>query len=82
MKDEGSRFGTIRKYCSRIDRVSICMQDTLKYKNYSSIRDVPADYDDLYLFGFGVIESEFPDERGVCIKNCMEIMLSKEPGED
>lgn len=34
MKNEGIRFGTIRKYCSRIDRGSICMQETLQYFSY------------------------------------------------
>lgn len=79
MKNEGIRFGTIREYCSRIDRVSICMNETLQYENYPFIRDVPASYDELYLYGFGIIKSEFPDEDGTQLKKCIEIMLSKEP---
>lgn len=79
MKNEGIRFGTIREYCSCIDRVSICMHETLQYENYPFIRDVPASYDELYLYGFGIIESEFPDEDRIRLKRCIEIMLSKEP---
>lgn len=79
MKNEGIRFGTIRKYCSLIDRVSICMLESLQYDNYRFIDDVPADYDDLYLYGFGIIHSEFPDEHGIQLEKCIEIMLSKEP---
>lgn len=79
MKDTGIRFGMIRKYCSRIDRVSVCMQETLRYENYLSIKDVPADYDNLYLYGFGIIDSEFADGHGIQLKKCIEIMLSEEP---
>lgn len=79
MKNEGIRFGTIRKYCSRIDRVSICMKEMLQYENYPFIKDVPAVYDDLFLYGFGMIDSEFPDEHGILLRPCIEIMLSEEP---
>lgn len=79
MKNEGIQFGTIRKYCSSLDRVSICMRETLSYENFRSIRDVPASYDGFYLFGFGIIDSEFPGERGIRLKKCIEFMLSKEP---
>ena len=75
---EAIKFGTIRKYCSVIDRVSICRRETLKYENYESIRLVPETYDDKYLFGFGVIESEFDST----FKQCMEIMISDTPREE
>lgn len=75
MHQKGILFGEIRKYCSRIDRVSICMQETLSYENYERIQDVPKEYDNKYLYGFGVIESEFDDT----FKQCMEIMLSEKP---
>lgn len=79
MKNEGIRFGIIRKYCSRIDKVSICMRETLRYENYLFVEDVPADYDDLYLYGFGIIDSEVTAEHGVRFEKHIEIMLSKEP---
>lgn len=71
-------FGEIRKYCSRIDRVSICMKETLMYENFDSITYVPEEYNNKYLYGFGVIESEFDDT----FKQCMEIMLAEKPRRD
>lgn len=81
MKHEDIRFGTIRKYCSRLDRISICMLETHQYENYQSIKDVPVGYDGFFLYGFGMINSEFPDEEGpgIRLKKCIEIMLSREP---
>ena len=80
MKQKGILFGEIRKYCSRIDRVSICMQETLQYENFESILEVPHTYDDKYLYGFGVIESEFDDApEKFILKQCMEIMLTEKP---
>ena len=52
-------FGTLRKYISRIDRLSICMLETKEYSNYVFLKDVPDRYDDLYVYGIGMIESEF-----------------------
>ena len=71
------QFGAMRKYCSRIDRVSICMEETFRF-----IQEVPAKYDSFYLYGFEIIESEFPNEKGMDIKTCLEFMLSKEPRQD
>ena len=75
MEQKGILFGEIRKYCSRIDRVSICMRETLCYENFDSILYVPKEYDNKYLYGFGVTESEFDDT----FKQCMEIMLAEKP---
>lgn len=72
-------FGDIRYYCSRIDKVSICMLETLTYQNYLFIEDVPHDYDCYYLYGFGMIESEFEEEGKILLKRCLEFMLSEEP---
>ena len=74
--------------------MSICDKDTLSYVNYQFISDVPESYDDLYLYGIGRIESEFPANKAidaavkqgvdpasneVIYAQCIEIMLSKEP---
>ncbi len=76
------RFGDLRAFCDRTCRVSICMAETLAYENYGSIDRVPERYDDLYLYGFGAIESEFPEaDRPVC-RRCLEIMLAEEPRPD
>ncbi len=76
------RFGDLRRFCDRTNRISICMAKTLEYENYESIDRVPARYDGLYLYGFGVIESEFSEAGGPAYRRCMEIMLSEEPRED
>ena len=54
------KFGEFRKYVSRIDRVSICMKETLSYENFQFIELVPDTYDQYYLYGVGLAESEFP----------------------
>ena len=78
-------FGDIRDYCSRIDKISICMKETLAYQNYSRIDEVPHDYDHLYLYGFGVIDSEFEAKNAdgrTLLERCLEFMLSEKPRED
>lgn len=54
------KFGEFRKYVSRIDRVSICMKETLSYENFQFIEMVPDTYDQYYLYGVGLARSEFP----------------------
>ena len=84
------KFKELRKYLSRIDRLSICMLETLEYKNYIWLKHVPEEYDDLYVYGIGMIESEFYEEHGykaegdrenLTLATCMEIMLSGKPKE-
>lgn len=58
------KFKEIRQYISKIDRVSICMKETLTYNNYRYIKQVPHSYDECYLYGIGMIESEFEGEFG------------------
>ncbi len=79
MKDEYIRFGDIREYCSRIDRVSICQLENLRYENFERIGQVPERYNEMYLYGFGVIDSEFREEGVLHLKTCIEFMLSKRP---
>lgn len=74
-------FGEIRAIVSRIDRVSICMLETMAYENFRFISEVPHSYDGKYLYGFGLIESEFEGEDGWGHLPCLEIMLSEEPKE-
>ncbi len=71
------KFKDIKKYCSRIDRISICSYETMGYENYDRISMVPKKYDDKFLYGFGLVESEFGNE--VC--NCIEFCLSDVPKE-
>lgn len=71
------KFKDVRGYCSRVDRVSICMLETLAYENYRFISEVPDTYNDKYLYGFGVIESEFGEDNDWL--TCLEFMLSETP---
>ena len=54
------RFGELRSVISVIDRLSICMKETLQYENYETISQVPEKYDDYRVYGIGMICSEFP----------------------
>ena len=88
------KFKDMRAYISKIDRISICDKETLSYENYRFISDVPdGKYDEMYLYGIGMIDSEFkltdaPLEPSLhedmisdteYIAKCIEIMLSKYP---
>lgn len=70
-------FGDVRGFCSRIDRVSICRQEDLRYENFWSISQVPTAYDAYHLIGFGVIESEFEVEGKTVLLPCLEFLLSQ-----
>lgn len=89
------KFKDLRKYISVIDRVSICMRETLNYDNYRFIGNVPDKYNDYYVYGIGIIDSEFSIEEaflmefkdkevgnGMFISKCIEIMLSEKPKEE
>ena len=65
-------FKDIRGYFSRTDLISVCMRENLCYENYSTIDDAPAVFDEKYLCGIGIVESEFD----CTLKSCIEIMLS------
>lgn len=53
------KFKSLREKLSLIDRISICDKETMSYKNFITIKDVPKEYDRLYVYGIGMIESEF-----------------------
>lgn len=58
----GLKFGELRKYLSRIDRASICIRETGEYENYAYMKDAPESYDGLYVYGVGMIKSEFAQD--------------------
>lgn len=58
-------FGEIRPLLSRVDRYSICMQETGEYENYRFLCDVPERYDALYVFGIGLVDTEFYEPNGI-----------------
>lgn len=89
----GLTFKELRKYLSRIDRLSICNKETLQYKNYIYLEEVPTDYDDMYVYGVGMINSEFfqvgesqykaeGNIEDIVLLPCIEIMLSEAPKTD
>lgn len=79
---EAITFGEIRPFVSRLDRISVCMRETRAYENFERIRDVPHSYDEKYLRGFGMIESEFEEEGRSAYLPCLEIVLSETPRQE
>lgn len=91
--ERGLKFKELKKYISRIDRLSVCMRETMQYENYRYLRMVPDRYDELYVYGIGIIDSEFSVEgepdvveaegneigNGEFMTKCIEIMLSEIP---
>lgn len=88
--NEGLTFRNLRNYLSFMDRLSICMLETLNYENYMCIEDVPHTYDDYYVYGIGMIDSEFykinkyeyaasGDRKDLTLATCIEVMLAREP---
>ena len=54
------KFGELKKYFSRIVRLSICFEDG-HYDNFTMVSDIPdGKYDDLYVYGIGMVDVEFP----------------------
>lgn len=91
------KFKEFRKYISRIDRLSICIKETLNYETFMFISEVPEKYDEMYLYGIGRTQAEFrasqvpdalihrkykPADDDLVFADCIEIMLSSEPRED
>ena len=67
----------LRNYVSRIDRISICLKETLSYENYSCMQEVPETYDDYYVYGIGIIDSEVRENgKMIDFKPHLEIMVS------
>jgi len=54
------KFNELRKYISRVEKLSICYEDG-HYDNYVLPSDIPkGKYDELYVFGVGMADIEFP----------------------
>lgn len=89
------KFKELRNYVSKIDRLSICRKEDLSYDNYRFMKDVPASYDEYYVYGIGMVESEFPAEwiydpeefesgkpnKDLIMASCLEVMVSAAPKE-
>lgn len=72
-------FGEIRKFCSLLERISVCEVETTRYENYASILEVPHTFDGWYLHGLGLTAGEFGVEGGLRSWPCIEFMLSETP---
>ena len=88
------KFSEIKKYLSRVVRLSICFEDG-HYDNYTMLADIPeGKYDDLYVFGVGMVDvefsldvysepKEFPERvsigRGFFLGCGLEIVLTEKP---
>ena len=84
------KFKELKPFVTRLERLSICIEETQQYENYIYLRDVPNTYDEYYIYGIGTIESEFYQiskyeysaHRGdgeLVLLPCIEIVLSKKP---
>lgn len=87
------KFKELKPFVTRLERLSICMEETHRYENFIRLRDVPNTYDEYYIYGIGMIESEFYQiskyeysaHRGdgeLVLLPCIEIVLSKTPRND
>ena len=90
------QFKELKKYISRVTRLSICFHDG-HYDDYLMISDIPdGKYDELYVYGVGMIDVEFPldvyvsveelqkrtwKENGFFLGCALEIVLQEEPRE-
>lgn len=85
---EKIKFKELRTLLSIADRISVCDKETLQYKNYITVKDIPEEYNDLYVCGIGIIESEFykineceystsGKQHNLVFLSCMEIIMTK-----
>lgn len=75
------KFKDIRSIIDRLARISVCEASTLTYENYKSIKEVPDKYDDLFVVGVGLIDSEC-NEGGIDdirFKWHLEIVVAESP---
>ena len=87
------KFKELKPFITRLERLSICMYETMEYENFIRLRDVPDTYDEYFVYGIGMIESnfykiskyEFSSNRNdgpLVLLPCIEIVLSEKPRKD
>lgn len=70
------QFKEIRQYMARNVRLSICFEDG-HYHDYLMISDIPVEkYKDLYVYGVGMIDVEFPKDIYTSPKNLDGVIIS------
>ena len=84
------KFKELKPFISHLERLSICMLETMQYENFIRIGDVPDKYNEYYVYGIGMIDSEFYQiskyeysakykDGPLALLPCIEIVLSKTP---
>lgn len=87
------KFKELKPFISRLERLSICMLKTMQYENFIRIGDVSNKYDEYYIYGIGMIDSEFykiskyeyssnRTDGPLVLLPCIEIVLSEKPRKD
>lgn len=56
------KFKHIRGWISGLGRVSICMKESTNYYNYRFMEQVPHSFDECFVYGVRLIESDFDKE--------------------
>lgn len=70
------QFKEIRQYLARNVRCSICFEDG-HYHDYLMISDIPVEkYKDLYVYGVGMVDVEFPKDIYTSPKNIDGVIIS------
>lgn len=70
------QFKEIRKYLARNIRISICFEDG-HYHDYLMISDIPVEkYKDLYVYGVGMADVEFPRDIYTSPKRLDGVIIS------
>ncbi|MGN0378355.1 MAG: hypothetical protein ACI4EU_02060 [Butyrivibrio sp.] len=70
------QFKEIRQYLARNVRLSICFEDG-HYHDYLMISDIPVEkYKDLYVYGVGMVDVEFPKDIYTSPKNLDGVIIS------
>ena len=57
--DDRPAFGLIRCMLDRTVRIQICMHEAGEYWDYKNIGEVPHVYDEMKVFGIGLVQSEY-----------------------
>ena len=60
-------FGIIRKMCDRTVKIQICVNEIGNYMDYRCIEDVPNKFDDMKVFGIGLVRSGYRGKDAINI---------------
>lgn len=75
--DKQIKFGELREYISRIDRISIYILQTQNESHYKFIEQVPDSYDEYYLYNIGMVKMKPVQDERYFYEHCIIITLSE-----